>query len=293
MKRDHAGIAGLLLAALASLGLVIEGTRPSRSEGPPPSDPGWRNVGEREGRSAVYLGGGWVLTAAHVGAGPVVFEGARFTPVPGSAVTLDARGKLGRKADLVLFRVDPAPDLPRLTLRKAPVRPGTALLMMGYGRGRGDPAAFEDKRGYELTLGAVKRWGTNRAQGPGVPLPGPGGSLTRCFHTQFTSGETPHEAQASPGDSGGAVFARGASHWKLAGLMIAVATQGRPGKLALYGDRTSVADLSFYRAQIMKVMGRKAEKGERKPERPRKKRKPAPEEAQERPEGGPGDPSHT
>lgn len=284
MRLGRTGFPGLLLAALASLGLVIEGTQPSRSERPPPSDPGWRNVGEREGRSAVYLGDGWVLTAAHVGAGPVVFEGARFAPVPGSAVTLDAPGALGKKADLVLFRVDPPPDLPRLGLRKAPVQPGTPLLMMGYGRGRGEPAAFEDKRGYELKLGAVKRWGTNRAQDSRVPLPGPGSSLTLCFHTQFTSGETPHEAQASPGDSGGAVFARGASHWKLAGLMIAVVAQGRPRKLALYGDRTSVADLSFYRDQILKVTGRKAGKAERRqsrPGQPGKKRKPMLGEAQE------------
>jgi len=31
---------------------------------------GWNYVGQDNGSSAVYLGNGWVLTAAHVGAGP-------------------------------------------------------------------------------------------------------------------------------------------------------------------------------------------------------------------------------
>jgi hypothetical protein len=248
----------LLAAALASLGLVVEGTGPSRSERAPDNDPGWRNVGEREGRSAVYVGDGWVLTAAHVGAGPVVFEGARFVPVPGSAVALDAPGAPGRSADLVLFRVDPAPDLPGLKLRRSPVRPGTSLLMVGYGRGRGEPAGTV---GYTLGPGAVKRWGTNRADASRGTLPGPSGSLTRCFYTEFSSGGTPHEAQASRGDSGGAVFARGAAHWKLAGIMLAVVShEARPQSVAFYGDRTGVADLSFYRDQIHALMGRSSQK---------------------------------
>jgi hypothetical protein len=262
----------LLAAALASLGLVVEGPGPSRSEHAPEHDPGWRNVGEREGRSAVYLGDGWVLTAAHVGAGPVVFEGARFAPLPGSAVTLRAPGAPGHTADLVLFRVDPAPALPRLELRRAPVRPGTSLLMVGYGRGRGEPAGAA---GYALLPGAVKRWGTNRAADSRGTLPGPGGSLTRCFYTEFSSGATPHEAQASRGDSGGAVFARGAAHWKLAGIMLAVVSHNaKPQKLALYGDRTGVADLSFYRNQIYRLMGRRIRK--KKSTKPLQKRASAP-----------------
>lgn len=251
----------LLAAALASLGLVVEGPRPSRSERAPENDPGWHNVGDREGRSAVYLGDGWVLTAGHVGAGPVVFDGARFSPVPGSAVRLDAPGAPGRTADLVMFRVDPAPDLPALKLRGSPVRPGTALLMVGYGRGRGEPAGGE---GYALLPGAVKRWGTNRAASTRGTLPGPRGSLTRCFYTEFSSGETLHEAQASRGDSGGAVFARGAARWKLAGIMLAVVSRGATQQeLALYGDHTGVADLSFYRDQIHRVMGRSGRKREK------------------------------
>ena len=100
--------------AQASLGLVVCGPKPHRSESPPPKDPGWHNVGERQGRSAVYLGDSWVITAAHVGVGPVTFQGVSFPPVPGSATTLKARGAPARRADLLLFRVDPAPKLPAL-----------------------------------------------------------------------------------------------------------------------------------------------------------------------------------
>jgi hypothetical protein len=247
----------LALVAPASLGLVVPGPEPSQYERAPQKDPGWRNVGERKGRSAVYLGEGWVLTAGHVGVGPVRFEGKSFPPVPDSAVAVNTRGVPGRKTDLLLFRVDPAPDLPVLGIRKTPVRPGTRLLMVGYGLGRGDEASWMNRSGYRHKPGATKRWGTNRAQDAGVKIRDPEGSETICFHTQFRHRGTKHEAQAAPGDSGGAVFAKGASRFRLAGLMLAVVGQrGQPRDVALYGDRTSVADLTRYRAQIMATMGR-------------------------------------
>lgn len=253
----------LVLVAPASLGLVVSGPEPSRYESAPQRAPGWRNVGERQGRSAVYLGDGWVLTAGHVGVGPVRFEGKNFPPIPKSAVALNAPGVPGGKADLLLFRVEPAPDLPSLGIRKPPVSPGTRLLMVGYGRGRGAEATWMNRSGYQYKPGATKRWGTNRAQDAGVKIRDRWGSETICFHTQFRRRGSKHEAQAAPGDSGGAVFAKGPSRWKLAGLMLAVVGQrGQPRNLALYGDRTSVADLTRYRTQILAVMGR-AELGSR------------------------------
>ena len=65
----------------------------------------------------------------------------------------------------------------------------------------------------------------------------------------------PHEAQATIGDSGGAVFIRGAKRWWLAGVMISVA--GRPLQRpneALFGNATHAADLAAYAPEILSVI---------------------------------------
>ncbi|MCK7510587.1 MAG: hypothetical protein MZV70_45375 [Desulfobacterales bacterium] len=89
-------------------------------------------------------------------------------------------------------------------------------------------------------------------------MPGPGGARTRGFATQFRdAGGTAREAQAGVGDSGGPVFAREGEREVLAGVMLGVAA--RSGSAALFGDRTLIADLARYRAEILRAIGRAAE----------------------------------
>ena len=63
--------------------------------------------------------------------------------------------------DLLLFRVDPPPDLPRLPIRSTPPGVATPLLMVGLGRGRGERIHFEDLPGWDWEGPRAKRWGTN------------------------------------------------------------------------------------------------------------------------------------
>jgi len=204
----------------------------------------------------VYIGNGWVLTAAHVGAGPVEFAGVRFEPVAGSELTLDAPGRLGRRADILLFRLDPVPALPPVPIRKRPVPDGERLLLVGKGFGRGKRIAWGGVDGFEWEMRTVKRWGTNLAKGSREELPGPANTLTTCFSSSFDPDETPHEAQGATGDSGGAVFVRGPKRWTLAGIMVAIeGLNHQPKHTALYGNRTRFADLSVYRSQILQVTG--------------------------------------
>ena len=56
---------------------------------PPPDDPGIDNVGVAGGLTAVYLGGGWVITADHVGEPPVTLLGVTYPAVPGSKTQLE------------------------------------------------------------------------------------------------------------------------------------------------------------------------------------------------------------
>ena len=269
--RSGVGVSGLLalLVAAPAAGLVVIGQTPARSEEPPGDDPGWRNVGLREGRSAVYVGHGWVLTAAHVGEGPVVFDGVSYTPVPGSLRTLRSPPRLGGRADLIAFHIDPAPDLPALGIRRRPTTPGVPLLLMGFGQGRGEEERWRGRRGFAWEPGSVKRWGTNDVTESQVVLYGPGRTITMCFRTSFSASGTPLEAQGALGDSGGAVFARSDGRWKLAGLILAVERHpGQPLEMAVIGNRTTAADLAYYRPQIESLWSEAPDEREQAPGEP-------------------------
>jgi hypothetical protein len=64
------------------------------------------------------------------------------------------------------------------------------------------------------------------------------------------------EAQATSGDSGGAVYQFVDGVWKLSGVMIAVTgtLSGQPADTVLFGDQTLIADLSYYRDQIVAIV---------------------------------------
>src|SRR5580704_15894094 len=57
---------------------IVAGGDGTQNTTPPADDPGFANVGIRGSGSGIYLGNGWVLTAAHVGAGWVWFNGVEY-----------------------------------------------------------------------------------------------------------------------------------------------------------------------------------------------------------------------
>jgi len=104
-----------------------------------PGITGWNYVGQMSagGASGVYLGNGWVLTAAHVGASNFTVDGGTYLAVPGSAQNVGT-------ADLTLFQISTSPSLPSLTLSLAPpvpfsqIQPGSSVAMLGFGGSRGE-----------------------------------------------------------------------------------------------------------------------------------------------------------
>ena len=74
----------LLLGANHSAAVIIVTGDGTGNTTAPSDDPGFDNVGSVNGLSGVYLGNGWVLTAGHVGSGPMVFGGVTYSPGPGS-----------------------------------------------------------------------------------------------------------------------------------------------------------------------------------------------------------------
>jgi hypothetical protein len=259
-SRPFAFVAGvvLLLAGPAAAVIIDSGDGTGNTDAPP-IDPGWANVGSLGGLSAVYVGNGWVLTANHVPVGPVELDGLLYDPLPGAGAVVQLGNGDGSMADLKLFAVTPTPDLPMLPLRSTPAPVGSPVLMVGRGRDRGDPFAWDPNGasppgligGYAWGAGARMRWGVNRVEGyPGIEI-----FDTVCFFTRFDSDDAVHEAQAAVGDSGGAVFVYDGVGWQLAGVMFAIESfDGQPAQTALYGNLTWAADLSFYHDDIVDVV---------------------------------------
>jgi hypothetical protein len=244
--RRFASLALLLLIAPAICGLVVESEAGDANTQPPAPDPGWANIGRRNsGYPAIYLGNGWVITAGHVGAGDVVLGGVTHRAVPESAIRLGT-GDGPPAADLVVFRIEPRPDLPALPIRPTPPEVGDRALLVGAGCNRGEPTSWNGQKGWTWGPVTTLRWGTNRVAMVGIEVPA-GGNLTPGFAVRFDPGGTRFEAQAAMGDSGGAVFIPRKGRYELAGVLIAVAGfPGQPPNTAFYGNLSTAADLSAF-----------------------------------------------
>lgn len=263
----------LSLAAAASAVIIDsgDGTGNAYPLNPEPSW-SWRNVGTIGGLTGVYLGGKFVLTASHVGAGNIVLDGVTYQYVPGTAVQLD-NGEPPPDttyADLLMFEIYPEPPLPALAISSSPPPPvpTTQLILVGHGTNRGLATSWDPPGpngpydGYEWGAGNTMRWGTNAVDGLPFLLAYPAENpylFTMAFATDFDEPgpvQTDYECQASVGDSGGATFASTpTTGWELAGILFLIGGfLGQPGGTALYGNETYSVDLSSYRDQILDVM---------------------------------------
>ena len=253
-------LAILLLAALCSpeaRAVLIasgDGTENTQGEG----FFGWDYVGDVNGLSGTYLGGGWVITANHVGPGDFTLDGTVYPWVPGTEVRLESN--LSTLADLVVFAISPYPNLNPLVIRTLPPRVGEFLVLIGCGRDRGAgttwapngplPPPPDELAGWDWASTHSKRWGTNAVESLTTGLI----SGTVSFYTSFDEVGVLPEAQATGGDSGGAVFSIDAGGTELAGIIYAAGpTPGQPPNTALFTNLTFAARLDFYRDQIEQI----------------------------------------
>ncbi len=260
----------LVWMAVPAQGLIISNPSAITSVAPA-DDPGWENVGSRSGSaSAVYLGQRWVLSANHVGAGPVTFDGRTYAAEAGTERQLSNPGGQGLSSftDLVLFRLESEPGLPPQRIREASVPVNGQVTMIGFGRTRQQDITYWDIEWNEVDGprgsvfsgfkhgDAAKRWGTNRITEVG-PLLGEDNDALALRTTFDSTTATPYEAQAWFGDSGGGVFYKNGQQWELAGIMTSITTfrdNGQPERFAVFGNRSNFADLSRYRDQIVPVI---------------------------------------
>ena len=247
----------------SALALVFGSPASEPDEVRPPNFPYWESVSQHRfgGPSVLYLGAGWVLTARHVGLGEVVFEDKTYLPNFRSRHPL--LNANGTGADVVVFKLEAdvaLPDLPILPLASDPPRPGEELVLIGFGRLRGKVIEWREKGRtefrFEWSEAGAKRWGTNRVVAKGGMLP-QRSWLTHVFSFNFdepgSENTTRFEAQATVGDSGGAVFVERNGEWQLVGVMISVSRHtATPGATTQYGDVTYAADIASYRAEILR-----------------------------------------
>jgi hypothetical protein len=176
---------------------------------------GWNYVGMTANNcTGVYLGNGWVITCAHVGAASFLLDGTTYAPVPGSAVGFT--DSQSNTIDITLFQLESSPGLPPLPLAFSdPVplsdsNPGDLVAMIGYLRSDG-------------TLS----WGLNTVTANNQPVTIGAPYLTNDFLTNYgavtsTSGSNSatNDAFLIGGDSGGGdfIYDSAAGEWVLAGL---------------------------------------------------------------------------
>jgi hypothetical protein len=250
MKRLRIGLiaCGLAVHASGASGVIIASGDGTGNTGAPPGVSANLYTARINNLTGVYLGNGWVLTANHVGVGPVTLSGVTHAVVPGTAVRLDHTP--GVPTDLRLFRIATDPGLTPLAIASAPPALGTQVVLVGNGRNRGGAVTWSGESGWAWAPATAYRWGSNHVEQVGTDYE-VGDSRVRSLVFVFDSGlPTPHESIAAVGDSGGPVFA-GAT---LAGVIFAVSSfDGQPGQTALFGNATLAADLGYYRSAIVAV----------------------------------------
>ncbi|MFK7895193.1 MAG: hypothetical protein AB8G23_05120 [Myxococcota bacterium] len=260
------------LIACVALGIGMASPAAALIFASPVSEPGttlpkdfpyWEHVTQRRynSPSVIYLGGGWALTARHVGMGEIFLEGEIYRPLAGSRRTL--MNVDGSPADAMVFALDPSQDLPEmplLRLASQPPQPGEKILLIGFGRGRERVVEwdFEGERvyGFEWSSQGEKRWGTNRVTEVGKKIAQGSWhtqSISFTFDPPLSAAATLHEAHAAVGDSGGAVFVERESGWELTGLMTSVSGfSSTPKRTSTYGDVTFAAEIASYRGEILR-----------------------------------------
>jgi hypothetical protein len=145
-------VLGMAVIQARAVEVLVNGTASQNYDAPTASDipnwgtgwgngnvTGWNYVGDVGSAGGVYLGNNWVITAGHVGANNFVLAGITYNLVPGSAKGIT---NSDGTADLTLFEIATAPELPELTIgSSAPVAlsasgPGEQVAMIGYGGGK-------------------------------------------------------------------------------------------------------------------------------------------------------------
>lgn len=253
-------VAALAILAVAPAQAVILGTGTgTENTTAPPDDPGWANIGVPGALAVTYLGGGWVISARHVGLFDLNFGGTIIEPLPHTRTFFETSP--GVPADLHVYRILSDPGLPDIDIATSTPPDGSEVLMIGRGRNRGAATSWGGYNGWLWGAGLVMRWGNNRITTSGQNIPDSVNpwSTVSIVTTFDLSGGTAFEAQGAVGDSGGPVFYKNGANWELVGVMYAINEHpGQPPQRALDQNETFIAEVAHYSADILTAVAGRA-----------------------------------
>lgn len=249
-----------LLVSAPLQALVVDDTT-KLNDTPPPNGAPWNNVGQGNGASVVYLKRGWMVGARHV------FGGAT-SPQVNFGGTIYSGGTIfvltnpnNSVSDVVMFSIGssrPAESSEIGIVNSTPLLLSN-FTMIGYGARRSGgltsisyTGGMADGYFWDGASGVNKSWGMNTRNTFGVMgiMAGNGNSF-QAIATTFTANGGSGTAQATVGDSGGAVFTKSGNNWQLAATMNAIGGfTGQPGGTAANGNSTFMADMASYQSQI-------------------------------------------
>jgi len=204
---------------------------------------GWNYVGSIGSASAVYLSNGWVITAAHVGAGNFVLGSTTYNMVPGSVRPISNTNS--STVDLVMFQIQTRPNLLPLPIATtAPVpffnqQAGTTVVMLGIGGGSGLTWGYD-------TITEINQWVT-----PGGYTYVSNDFFTDNGTTTYGTSSITNTSNLVGGDSGGGDFSYNAAlkEWQLIGINEVTGTYSNP-PAGSPSSFSGMVQLSTYAAEI-------------------------------------------
>jgi hypothetical protein len=220
--------------------------------------------------TGVYVGYGWVLTAAHIGYGNITLDGTTYSYVNGSVHFIenpDIDGLTSPTTDLSLFRLAEIPDLPKLEIAEEEPEVMQDIYYVGNGfKQTGDMVYWNEGTlsefwGYYLSGGHELCWGPNNVNSftsestdtTGIVVL-PSGVDMIGFKSYFSVANL--DSQAVPGDSGGATFYQNdEGDWVLGGIISCISKpENTPNGTVIQGSATYSVALSYYRDQILDII---------------------------------------
>ena len=211
--------------------------------------------------SAVYLGGGYMLTANHVelGQGYVSFDGTTTYAIQaGSGV------QVGSGVDLKVFQLTAAPGFSGVNLFPEAFKgfESTSSTLVGWGVGvSDDPVDTSNPWSWGDSSTSLKRWGTNTIGA--ATIVSYSGYSYEALVTSLGTDVGSSEAAATVYDSGSALFVQdGAANWYLAGMPTVVennsisnfGTDTFDPSDSTRGDFNYFARISEYQEEITALM---------------------------------------
>lgn len=248
-----------LLGCLVYLGTglsshaILDANSMSNTNAPADAAP-WANIGRVNGSSGIYIAAGWVLTAAHVGAGDFTL-GTITLPYDGISHRLTNFD--GTVTDMILFHVSQTAPVPSLPLASSPPAISSVVDFIGTGYiASSGPMPIGSYTGFTWASTSTSSWGNNKVALINYVYNAGFGNVT-LFSTEFdATGQTSDECQATVGDSGSGVFQKSGAVWQLVGMTDLISAEpNQPANTSVYGNSTFAAQISTYRSQMLGWLG--------------------------------------